>query len=58
MLDLGTDAAGIPRRSSVEAQDDNGTAMITTISTASSSVASCSKINPATISPKASRTVR
>ena len=49
---------GIPRRWSIEANDDNGTAMITTISTASRIVASCSKIIPATTRPNASRTVR
>ena len=48
---------GIPRRWSIEANDDNGTAMIT-ISTASRIVASCSKIIPATTRPNASRTVR
>ena len=40
------------------ANTDSGVAMIATISTASTSVMICSKISPATTSPKASSTAR
>ena len=49
---------GIPTRCSALATAPSGSAMITTMSTASTSVMICSKINPATANPNASRTAR
>ena len=51
-------ALGTRTRCSRLANADSGVAMITTISTASTSVMSCSKINPATTSPNARSTAR